>query len=163
MTISVRRLGADDWRTWRDVRLAALADAPDAFASSLARERDYDEAGWRERLDPDLGMKAVACADRHPVGLVGAWVPQSRPGAVELFSMWVDPSWRGRGVGDLLVTETVTWARENHHKHVELWVVDDNVASQRLYHRHGFRATGEDQPHPGNPGRRELRMAVDVD
>ncbi|MEV6925276.1 hypothetical protein AB0M46_12345 [Dactylosporangium sp. NPDC051485] len=31
MTIAVRRLGPEDWQEWHDVRLAALAGAPEAY------------------------------------------------------------------------------------------------------------------------------------
>ena len=162
MSISVRRLGPDDWQTWRDVRLAALAEAPHAFASSLAKEQGYDEAGWRDWLHLDRGMKAVADTQTATVGLVGAWLPEDRHGAVELYSMWVQPSWRGRGLGDLLVTEVLDWARERHHKRVDLWVVDGNPIAERLYQRHGFRLTEEYQPHPGNADTRERIMTRDL-
>jgi GNAT superfamily N-acetyltransferase len=162
MNISVRRLGPDDWRTWRDVRLDALAQAPHAFASSLAKEQGYADADWRDRLHPDRGLKAVVEADTDGAGLIGAWLPDDRHGAVELFSMWVRPSWRGRGVGDLLVADVLDWARERHHKRVELWVVDGNQNAERLYLRHGFRLTDEHQPHPGDPDVRERLMAIDL-
>jgi GNAT superfamily N-acetyltransferase len=145
----LRRLGPDDWPAWRDVRLAALAESPDAFASSLTRERAYAEKDWRDWLDPARGLKAVA---DDGAGLVGAWVPADRDGAVELYSMWVHPRWRGRGVGDLLVGEVVDWAAENGHAVVDLWVAEGNEVAEQLYRRHGFRMTGESQPHPGRDG-----------
>lgn len=151
MSITVRRLEPDDWPAWREVRLAALAEAPQAFASTLAKEQGYDEATWRNWLHPDRGMKAIASSETELVGVVGAWVPNDRDGAVELYSMWVRPSWRGRGIADLLVTEVLRWAREQHHPRVDLWVVEGNVAAERLYQRHQFRATDERQPHPGHP------------
>jgi hypothetical protein len=33
--ITVRAVGVDDWATWRELRLAALADAPHAFTSNI--------------------------------------------------------------------------------------------------------------------------------
>jgi ribosomal protein S18 acetylase RimI-like enzyme len=47
--VLVRQLAADDWAELRAARLAALAEAPYAFASTLAREEAYDDALWRSR------------------------------------------------------------------------------------------------------------------
>jgi ribosomal protein S18 acetylase RimI-like enzyme len=47
--IVVRSLAADDWQQARAARLAALADAPYAFSSSLAKEQAYGEELWRRR------------------------------------------------------------------------------------------------------------------
>jgi ribosomal protein S18 acetylase RimI-like enzyme len=47
--IVVRSLAADDWQQARAARLAALADAPYAFSSTLAKEQAYGEELWRRR------------------------------------------------------------------------------------------------------------------
>jgi hypothetical protein len=67
----VRRLTPEDWEIFRDVRLMALADAPEAFASSLEREQNYDEARWRDWMQPARGVKAIAVVEGRVVGV--AW------------------------------------------------------------------------------------------
>jgi len=140
-TITVRRLGPDDWAVWRDIRLAALADAPHAFGSSLARERDLTEADWRGRLAPGNGVTVVALLGERVVGTAGGYTP---PGAdsVLLIAMWTHPDARGHGAGGVLVDEILAWARENGWSEVRLRVADGNDAARRLFVRHGFRPTG---------------------
>jgi len=46
-TPAVTRLGEEDWRIWREVRLAALADTPASFATTLEEEQATHEDGWR--------------------------------------------------------------------------------------------------------------------
>src|SRR6185437_6347184 len=43
----VRRLRADEWRELKEIRLAALDDAPDAFATRHAEASERDDARWR--------------------------------------------------------------------------------------------------------------------
>jgi GNAT superfamily N-acetyltransferase len=60
-----------DWRIWRELRLAALADAPDAFGARLADwQGDGDrEERWRARLQIPGGEDYVAYVDGRPVGM----------------------------------------------------------------------------------------------
>jgi RimJ/RimL family protein N-acetyltransferase len=143
----VVRLTGDDWRLLREVRLAALADAPYAYGSSLAAERDLDESRWRQRLGS--GLWAVALAE-EPAGLVGACLPDDD--TPMLIAMWVNPDHRGRGVGDALVAEVVRWAGENRWSRVVLRVAEGNDAARELFRRHGFTPTGRRQPLESDPG-----------
>ncbi len=47
--VLVRAITAADWQALRDIRLAALRDAPDAFAGSYAEDAALTEAQWRDR------------------------------------------------------------------------------------------------------------------
>jgi hypothetical protein len=49
MNHTVRRIRADEATQLRDLRLHALADAPMAFSSSLAREQAYRDDLWQAR------------------------------------------------------------------------------------------------------------------
>ncbi|MFG1858449.1 GNAT family N-acetyltransferase [Actinomadura geliboluensis] len=161
MDVAIRRLGPADWRTWRDLRLAALRDAPSAFSSSLERELGYDEQRWRAGMAPERGVKVAARLGGADVGIAGGYVTRpgqaGQPGEAELFGMWVAPAARGTGVADGLVDAVVSWA-EQHGLRLQLWVVTGNIAARRLYGRHGFELTGTTEPHANDPRLCEHQM-----
>lgn len=155
--VEVRAVGPDDWVIMRDVRLAALRDAPDAFGSTYAREAQFAEAEWRRRAStrnsflaylPELGAT--------PAGIAAGI--EEEPGAFELVSMWVRPQARGRAVGPALVTAVTDWARARDAPALHLWVTENNKPARRLYERSGFTPTGERQPLPSDPDLTEIGM-----
>ena len=72
--------------------------------------------------------------------------------------MRVSPPHRRARIAARLVDAVIGWARETDAKSVELWVTQGNDAAARLYEDLGFRATGEHQPLPSDPGKDQLRM-----
>ena len=147
--MSLRRLGPDDWQAFRDVRLAALKEAPDAFGSTYDDEVGADEANWRQRLAD--WARFVAEVDGHVVGVVGAG-PGEFSGTVALTSLWVDPHFRGRGVGTALIGAVEDWAKSQDLTQVLLWVTEANRSAERLYERLGFKRTGRvSEVRPGEP------------
>jgi len=154
--VTVRTAGAGDWELVRDVRLAALRDAPDAFASTYAREAAYTEEQWRGWFHDRFALFIADLPDRaEPAGLAGVY---DRDGAAGLLSMWVRPDARGRGVGEALMSAAADWARARGRDTLYLWVAEANEPARRLYERYGFIPTGERQPLPSNPARPEIRM-----
>lgn len=87
------------------------------------------------------GVLFAASADTEPVGLAGGMVPADEPGTVELVSMWVAPSVRGRRIGGLLVDAVIDWAHDRGASSVRLEVAAGNEAALRAYARQGFRVT----------------------
>ena len=142
----LRLLAPTDWAAFREIRLAALRDAPEAFGSTAAEAQMLEEHEWRRRLEQRTVFMAEAANQR--VGLV-AGIGGDQPGEAELVSMWVAPAWRGRGVGDRLVEAVLGWAAREGFTRVRLWVAKGNTPAERLYARHGFDATGRSQPMGG--------------
>jgi ribosomal protein S18 acetylase RimI-like enzyme len=148
MKVDVRRLAPDDWQTWRTVRLAALADAPYAYGSTLAREQGFDEARWRGWLSGATGVAVAALSGADPVGAIGIYTGE---GNAMVVAAWVHPATRGQGVGDQLVAEVLDWSREQGYDQVVLRVADGNDPARRLFERNGFVATGERVPLESDP------------
>jgi ribosomal protein S18 acetylase RimI-like enzyme len=137
--IEVRVAGPDDWPLWRRLRRAALAEAPDAFRSTLAQwSGDGDtEQRWRDRIDA-VALNLVLYLDGQPVGMVSATDP-ARGADVELISLWIAPEARGRFVGDAAIEGVIAWADEHHPgRSIRLVVKQGNRPALTLYRRHGF-------------------------
>ena len=153
--MTVRALYPDDWRTVRDLRLAALRDASEALgagpdAAEPGTERYW--RGWPARGTPLAGFLAA-----RPVGLVGVVAANADPGTAQLVALWVAPEARGVGVGDALVDAVAGVAREWGCRGLHLEVLTTNVPAIRLYRRHGFVLSGEP---PVAPGAVAMRLAL---
>ena len=66
--IEVRTLAEDEWATYREVRLRALKESPEAFAADLEDEAEYDEEFWRSRMN--RSRRLLAEVDGQVVGVV---------------------------------------------------------------------------------------------
>jgi GNAT superfamily N-acetyltransferase len=154
----IRRLAPDEWQVFREVRLAALRDAPYAFGSTYERESVADERNWRERLANRTQL--VAEIEGGVAGMAAGI--RSDESSAALISMWVAPPARGKGVGSRLVNAVLDWAEQEGYDSVSLWVTDGNVVAERLYERCGFTRTGAVQPvHPNEP-RVEYEMSIRI-
>jgi GNAT superfamily N-acetyltransferase len=156
--VLAREATTADWQAWRDIRLQALRDAPDAFSSTYAEQIKLGEAYWRQRVE-DGGLFLAWIPEvnaSEPAGMAGGY--QAAPGTVELISMFVRPQVRGRGVGEALIDAVIGWARERDAASVHLWVTETNSRARLLYERRGFSPTAERQPLPSNPTLGELGM-----
>lgn len=152
-SVQLRRLSVDDWPAFASLRLAALAEAPEAFGSTLADWRDASEQRWRSRVG-SAPLNLVASLNGVDVGMLSGI--EEAPGTIEVISVWVSPPARGHGVGDALLEALLDWAAGRHAQRVVLTVTEHNAAAQRLYARVGFVATGEVRQ--GRDGVRELWM-----
>jgi GNAT superfamily N-acetyltransferase len=158
--IRVRRAEPEDWVASRALRLRALADSPDAFASTLEREAAFGDDVWRSRLENAATYVAVD-DDGTLSGSVTGIDDRHESGGREVVAMWVAPESRGRGVGEALIGAVVEWARELDAPAIALWVADGNDRARRLYERVGFRDTGQRDVMREGLGESRLRMPLD--
>lgn len=136
-TLMIRRLVADDAAAFRELRLAGLVEAPTAFGSSYAAEKDNSV----EDFAATIGRNYLAGAwvgDRL-VGVTGFYQLTGEKTAHRgnIWGVYVDPAHRGFGVARLLLEHVLAHARL-HVLQVHLSVVADNEAALALYERLGF-------------------------
>lgn len=143
-----RLVGPEDWQVWRALRLMALAEAPYAFATTLAQWQGSgdEEQRWRARLALPGSHNVLAYDGGAPVGMISG--ASGEDGEVELVSLWVSPRMRGRGVGDELVREVEGWARASGARQLRLTVTVGNEVAFALYRRNGYVDTGRREPMP---------------
>jgi ribosomal protein S18 acetylase RimI-like enzyme len=154
----VRLLVADDWEQLRAARLAALIEAPYAFASTLAREQAFDEDLWRSRAG--AGRTFGAFDGAALVGLATGFPVDGQPGDWHLVGMWVAPARRGQGVADWLVEAVCEQARQAGAGTITLWVTEVNDRARAFYRRLGFAPTGARQlVRPQQPDHWEEELA----
>lgn len=154
--MEVRAARPADWRVAKAVRLRALADSPTAFGSTLAREVEFDDAEWQERVSP--GTWFLAWSGINAVGMAATISQDCLPDERHLVGMWVEPELRGSAVATELVEAVCRAALAAGAAGVVLWVADDNGRAERFYRRVGFVGTGERQPLPSDPAVGEQRM-----
>jgi GNAT superfamily N-acetyltransferase len=139
---AIERLQPGAWGRFRELRLRALAEAPDAFGRTLAEEEAMPPADWRARLESRDSATFIASCAAGDVGLVVGAAWHGTPSAAGLFAMWVAPTARGSGIGGLLVDAVVDWARTRGDTRLFLDVADANLPAIALYHSRGFRPNG---------------------
>jgi len=151
----IRRAKSGDEPLLRKIRLEALSEDPDAFGSTLDRERARTLVDWQKWLSPSASF--VLKTANGPEGIVAGVPDSSDPTVVDLMAMWVHPALRGSGAASALVQAVLTWAEERGASSVRLDVIDGNDRARRLYERHGFQDTGHIAIRPRD-GAREVQM-----
>ncbi len=144
--IHVRVLEEDDWATYRDVRLRALRESPEAFVASAAEEEEFDDQVWQDRMERSRRILAVDGEDVVGVVSLGAEHRTSVAGAGELFGLWVDPPRRGSGVARRLMEKAAKVGREDGLKQLVYWVGTDNGRAVAFASSFGFRPTDDRRP-----------------
>ncbi|QDO89866.1 GNAT family N-acetyltransferase [Ornithinimicrobium ciconiae] len=143
--ISVRVLEEENWSEYREARLRALKESPEAFVASAEEEESYDEARWRDRMQ--RSRRLLAEQDGALLGVVSVGSHKiEEPGVGELFGLWVEPARRGTGVARKLLEAAAAQARNDDLKQLIYWVGTDNGPAVAFASSFGFRPTDNRRP-----------------
>ena len=133
-----------------------------AFGSTYAREVGFPESEWLARLERwngEMGIGFLAVDGDAGCGIAGALLDLQDESRAQLVSMWTAPTYRRKGVGQLLVKAVLDWVRRRSVKTLSLMVVSTNDRAIRFYEQLGFVKTGKTEPYPNDPAILEYEMA----
>jgi ribosomal protein S18 acetylase RimI-like enzyme len=170
MDREVRRIRADEWRQYRELRLEALKDSPLAFAEryddSLARGDQF----WQDRVERGAtGRTSSTFVAVHAgtfIGKASCFIETEITEYVSahIVGVYVTPRFRGHGVADALMAAVMRWAREEPGAaRIRLFVLETNDRAAAFYRRTGFVPTGATMAYPPNPAYREHEMEYRAD
>ena len=145
--IEFHRVRSGEGNQLRELRLRALHEAPQAFASSLESERSQSRSRWRGLADASDRARdeivLVVRGDRRWVAMAaGRWF-DSGAGVAQLWGLWVEPGARGRGLGGSLVEGIAGWASAQQAAVLRLGVIEPAGTLTAFYERLGFDLNGE--------------------
>ena len=145
--MEIRTIRPDEWRELRELRLRALADAPDAFGVTYDQELAAADQAWQDRASrPDRKM-FVAVDDHGRFVAMGSGGPApDAPEYAAIYGMWVDPAARGQRIGERIIRNIADWARTAGYAAIGLGVTVGNGPAIALYERLGFRDLGIRHP-----------------
>ncbi|MBI4783900.1 MAG: GNAT family N-acetyltransferase [Oscillatoriophycideae cyanobacterium NC_groundwater_1537_Pr4_S-0.65um_50_18] len=164
--MQIRTLQPHEAPLFREIRLHALADSPNAFAETLQQAQTQPQVYW-ERLthslsQPNSHVMFLAEQAGRVVGFAFGLVDRQDSKIGHLGGMWVDPTCRGHGVGSALIAEILTWAQQRNQTQLELWVTEGNVKAMGLYRKVGFVDTGKRDVLPSNPSLPTIQMSLRI-
>lgn len=141
MNISIRKLGENDWRLLKEIRLKALKSDPLVFGSNYEYESENTEADWRNRLQSADSAIFMLFAGETPIGMTGVSVFRDDPTdrTAIFWGSWLKPDFRGKGLSKLMYEKRIEWAKA--HPTVRRIIVShraSNIASKYANQKHGF-------------------------
>ncbi|MCY4072748.1 MAG: GNAT family N-acetyltransferase [Chloroflexi bacterium] len=137
------------WREAKQLRLEALQNNPESFASSYEDALSFSDELWQDRvktaLEREGAMALYAEVAGSLVGMAGAgWSDRRKTRHVaEVYAVYVKPNHRGKGIGAALVQGLLDELKALPQiEKVKLSVTGSNQAAVALYRRLGFEIVG---------------------
>ncbi|MEM5345161.1 GNAT family N-acetyltransferase [Paraburkholderia azotifigens] len=155
LSLTVRRIAADQGAVFRELRTASLREAPYAFGETLEEALSADASTFEETAARHASAAAstsfILYTEGHPAGLIGACFEDAPPHRAFVSELWVAPAVRHLRGGELLVNTASEWLAASGAAEIYAWIADENRNAMRFYERLGFGPTGEHERIPRAP------------
>jgi|SRR5690242_9261107 len=128
-------------RCWRDAYRGVVADEIVDALDAAEEERRWSGLVGEHRI-------LVAREEGVAVGMVRFGADEDEPLRGHVFSLYVDPSASGAGVGRALLARAVEELAAEGFASATLWVFSANERALRFYRAAGWRETGRTRVEP---------------
>jgi ribosomal protein S18 acetylase RimI-like enzyme len=139
--IEITQWSARDAPAFRELRLMALQDTPDAFGSDFESEHARPLADFADRLTGSVVL--AAHTSESVAGTVGLLFEPSGKSSHKgyVWGLYVTPQARGHGVAEALMRSVIARA-EGMVEQLHLKVTEGNDPAVALYEKLGFKIFG---------------------
>ena len=141
----IRKLTIKDGEALWALRLRALKDNPEAFATTYEETLRRGKEQFIQRIHPKEDAFYLGAFESDLIGMVYFRRDEGRKNLHKghVLSMYVKPESRGLGVGKALLQEVITQANcLSGLEQLHLMVVTTNDAARALYRSMGFEVYG---------------------
>lgn len=141
-SVEIVELQQDEWEMYRDLRLKAVQEAPEAFGTTYEEELAVTMEDWKRRLNFNM---IFAKSENRIIGMIGAVIDyRSKLNHVALvISFYVIPEFRNKGIGGLLLDNIINKLKKQKNiRKINLKVTTNQAAAVKLYKKNGFHING---------------------
>ena len=140
--ITIRRIQICETALYKQIRLASLKDAPNAFETTYDAALQRTDEMWHARVESTAqgSDQAIFLAlfDQLPIGIAALVRIKGQTDSGELMQVWVSPEHRGTGVAWDLMNSIFKWAQENNFHRIIAGVTKVNAGALKFYTKYGF-------------------------
>lgn len=142
----IKKLTKQDTEDYRQIRLESLHNNPDSYGTTYQEEATNTIDDFKDKIPVDNNSFILGCYDNKQLIAIVAFHQESRiktKHKAYIRSMYVKPEYRRQGIGELLLNELITKAKDiNDIEVLLLDVVTNNVPAKHLYLSFGFKVYG---------------------
>lgn len=140
--IIIRKASVKDWKKFKEIRLDALRNNPEAFGSAYEEEVNRTDNRWKNSLRNKNKVVFLALDKEIPVGLskIAYESAIKMNHLAHIYSVYVKPEYRGRKISNRLIKSVLADAKNKKIiKKVKLNVVTKQLPAINLYKKFGFK------------------------
>jgi RimJ/RimL family protein N-acetyltransferase len=150
----IRRIRKGEWELYKQLRLASLKDAPEAFSTTYESAVERAPESWVAQADASAeGLDRFtyfAFVEEAPAGLAALYRDADGSAQGEIIQLWISPAFRGNGLADELVNVIISCAKNHGFDKIRAEVMTTNRRARRFHEKHGFKIDGSPSRHSGH-------------